>query len=247
MSDARVFVSYRRGDSRHVAGRLADHLRWEPDIAEVFFDTDSIAPGQPFPRRLEAALQAATHTLVVIGPKWNGGTLPGRDQPRLFDPADFVRLEVATALAGSGTVIPVLVDGATMPPADAVPAELRPLLDRQAHVVHVEGRFTDEVRPLLTGILGHEPRGPDTVASIAVKAAVGAAAGVLAFLVCSAVLQFGLGLTAEDLLGAGREEASRQLWALVPYGFAGLGAVTWAVLRRRWSWPWLRRVQRVGT
>jgi hypothetical protein len=39
---ARVFVSYRRDDTRHVAGRLADRL---VERFQVFMDMDTIEPG----------------------------------------------------------------------------------------------------------------------------------------------------------------------------------------------------------
>jgi hypothetical protein len=40
-----VFVSYRREDTRHVAGRLADRL---VERFQVFMDMDTIEPGTDF-------------------------------------------------------------------------------------------------------------------------------------------------------------------------------------------------------
>ena len=242
MSGLRVFVSYRRDDSRHLAGRLADHLGWEREIRSVFFDTRSIAPGERFPRRIETALLAATHTLVVIGPQWL--EVPsGRTRPRLFEDDDFVRREVATALAGSGTVIPVLVDGATLPGRETLPAPLQALVDCNAYVLHNDRSFDDDLRPLLRSLIGHEPRGADTPGSIALKAGGGALGGMLAFLVFSAIVQFGLGWTAEDAFGLADADTARQLWALLPYAFTLAGALGAPVIWRRWRWPWQRRVQ----
>lgn len=37
-----VFISYRRTDSRHFAGRIFDHLRREINEQEIFFDVTTI-------------------------------------------------------------------------------------------------------------------------------------------------------------------------------------------------------------
>ena len=51
---------------------------------------------------------------------------------RLDDPGDFVRIETAAALTRNIRVVPVLVDGALMPRADQLPANLASLARRQA-------------------------------------------------------------------------------------------------------------------
>lgn len=237
MSGARIFVSYRREDSRHLAGRLADHLSWEREVEHVFFDTNKIPPGAPFPQAIDDALARATHTLVVIGPRWNGGKPAGRDRPRLFDEADFVRREVATALAGPGEVIPVLVDGAPMPAEADLPPSLQALHVRNAFVLHQDRNFKDDLRPLVTHLIGHEPQGADTWRSIAAKLLVGAIAGVMLFVALSALLQYGLGLDAEDLFGAADPRAARERFAMLPWFFAAAGGLALPLAWRRWHLP----------
>ena len=51
---------------------------------------------------------------------------------RLDDPADFVVLELKEALERDVHVVPVLLDGATMPRPDELPSALRPLSRRNA-------------------------------------------------------------------------------------------------------------------
>ena len=69
--------------------------------------------------------------LVVIGPAW--ATSAEEGQPRLFSETDLVRTEVATALIRPDVlVVPVLVNGATMPKAEQLPEPLKPLATRQA-------------------------------------------------------------------------------------------------------------------
>ena len=68
---------------------------------------------------------------ALIGTDWLTIT-DEQGRRRLDDPDDFVRLEIEAALTRSVRVIPILVDGATMPRADALPDSLAKLVRRQA-------------------------------------------------------------------------------------------------------------------
>lgn len=132
MADAanRVFLSYRRDDAAGYAGRLEEALERRLGRGSAFRDVQDIAPGEDFVRAIRARLAGAQAVLVLIGPRWAGGGVPG--QQRIDDPQDMVRLEVATALDAGLRVIPVLLQGAPMPAADALPAALKPLATRNA-------------------------------------------------------------------------------------------------------------------
>jgi hypothetical protein len=126
-----LFISYRRDDSAGFAGRLADDLSevFGPDL--IFMDVTGIEPGIDFRKAVERKVGDCAAVLVVIGRSWLGGR--GSDGvPRLQDPADLVRLEVAAALRRDIPVIPVLVDGAAMPQARDLPADVEPLAWRNA-------------------------------------------------------------------------------------------------------------------
>jgi hypothetical protein len=69
--------------------------------------------------------------LVLIGADWADAPNE-RGERRLDDPSDFVRIEIATALRREIPVIPILLNGASMPPADQLPEDVQPLLRRQA-------------------------------------------------------------------------------------------------------------------
>lgn len=125
----KVFVSYRREGTAVHAGRLYDALATRFGERNVFMDLE-MAPGVDFVERITTAVGSCRALLVVIGPEWTGGH---GGASRLADPADFVRLEVETALrAADVTVIPVLVAGARMPAPDQLPPELRALARRNA-------------------------------------------------------------------------------------------------------------------
>jgi len=122
-----VFISYRREGTAMHAGRLYDAMAARFGEHNVFMDLE-MAPGVDFVERITTAVGACRVLLVVIGPEWMGA-----GGSRIADPADFVRLEVETALrAASVTVIPVLVESACMPAPEQLPPELRPLARRNA-------------------------------------------------------------------------------------------------------------------
>jgi len=127
-----AFISYRREDAAGFAGRLCDSLERQLPTEPIFRDVDGLSPGQDFVAAIEARLRQCRVCLAVIGRDWlNARDAEGRR--RLDQPDDFVRLELTAALARPEVlVVPVLVEGATMPPADALPQEIRALARRQA-------------------------------------------------------------------------------------------------------------------
>ncbi|TQS41220.1 toll/interleukin-1 receptor domain-containing protein [Cryptosporangium phraense] len=95
----------------------------------IFMDVDSVKPGEDFVEKMLAGVTAADVVLVVIGKNWLNAT--GADERRrIDDPEDYVRLEVEAALELGKRVIPVLVSGAEMPRANALPASVAPLTRR---------------------------------------------------------------------------------------------------------------------
>ena len=126
-----VFLSYRRSDAQGWAGRLGTDLAVAFGDAARFYDLETIPPGADFVVEIERALEQAVAALVLIGPRW----LDARDAAgarRLDDPDDVVRLEIASALARSIPVIPVLLGRAAMPSSTELPEPLRPLSRRNA-------------------------------------------------------------------------------------------------------------------
>ncbi len=137
-----IFISYRRDDAKSAAGRLYDRLSQHFGENRVFMDVDDIAAGSDFFQTLQFTLQHCSAVLVVIGRDWTG-----RDQAtgrhRIDDPDDFVHIEVRAALERGIPVLPVLVDGAGLPPPDRVPVALQPLLRRQAVEIR-HARFRED-------------------------------------------------------------------------------------------------------
>ena len=144
---ARVFVSYRRQDTRHVAGRLADRL---VEHFDVFMDMDTIEPGTDFTDVIRQAVENCDIFLSVIGASWTT-VLGEQGQRRLDDSADWVVAETGVALQRGVPVIPVLVDGAEMPTRAELPPDLAALASRQAVTIRHES-FTSDVNHLIAAI-----------------------------------------------------------------------------------------------
>lgn len=142
-----VFVSYRRDDSAGHAGRLFDDLVDVYGRERLFRDIDSIRPGDDFTQVLERQLTACRVLLAVIGPRWLEAAEAGR--PRLHDPDDYVRMELAAALGREDVrVLPVYVHDAEAPAPETLPEEVRPLAFRQGIELR-DSRWNDDVQHLV--------------------------------------------------------------------------------------------------
>jgi hypothetical protein len=137
-----LFISYRRSDTTGEAGRLADSLEHLMGAACVFRDADDIRAGEDFASVLQQELAGTQAVIVLIGKRWLSELNARLNRPE----PDFVRIEVATALRLGKTVIPVLLQGAELPPGDALPEDLRGLIARQAVSLREEAWAPDTVR-----------------------------------------------------------------------------------------------------
>src|SRR4051794_5973990 len=145
-----IFLSYRRQETEHVAGRLADRLGERFGTSRVFMDIDSIPPGADFVEAINSAVSRCDVLLAMIGPGWTD-LEDDEGHRRLDDPGDFVVLEVRAALERGIPVIPVLVDGARMPRQNQLPKPLEPLATRNA--VHVDAEtFRSDVSVLIDAL-----------------------------------------------------------------------------------------------
>src|SRR4030042_527501 len=121
---ARIFISYRRSDSRKWANKLFEHIsmRFGKDL--VFQDVDDIKPGKDFLLGLHEAIKGCKVALILIGPKWL--KVKNADGTRRIDhPKDVLRMEIIEALRGRKTVIPVLLGNTVMPTKEDLPPPLR--------------------------------------------------------------------------------------------------------------------------
>ncbi len=100
-------------------------------------DVDAMKPGLDFVKQLDVQVAQCDVVLAIIGANWFNAH-DDKGQRRLESTHDYVRIELATALTRDTPVIPVLVDGAVLPPEEALPDDLKSLARRHA----LELRYT---------------------------------------------------------------------------------------------------------
>ena len=137
---SRIFISYRRSDSPSEAGRIYDYLDAQFGRDFIFKDVDDIDMGDDFRQSINAAVGQCQILLAVIGKSW----LTAEDAAgnrRLDNPADWVRLEIETALKRNVRVIPVLVQDVEMPQVSDLPESLQPMAYRNVARVRYDPDF----------------------------------------------------------------------------------------------------------
>lgn len=148
----KIFISYRRADSKYVVDRIRDRLVAAYGEEQVFRDIESIPLGEDFRTVLDKETKGCTVMLVVMGPLWAGIT-DAQGNKRLQDPGDFTRIEIETGLTHEEIlVIPVLVMNAFMPSAQEIPQSLTELLFRNAISVRNDPDFDHDIQRLILNI-----------------------------------------------------------------------------------------------
>jgi hypothetical protein len=156
----KIFISYRREDTGGYSLMVADRLGKSFGRQNVFMDIDSIRPGVDFRRAVQDEVASCDVLIALIGRNWLTVTDPD-GRRRLDMPHDWVRLEIATALARQDIlVVPTLVHGAKIPEADELPEDLQDLAWRNA-IELSDARFDFDTERLMQALRGSgAPAGP---------------------------------------------------------------------------------------
>ncbi|MER6473469.1 toll/interleukin-1 receptor domain-containing protein [Streptomyces collinus] len=146
--EKKVFISYRHGPSDPYAGWLRDRLADHFGASNVFMDVISLDLGVDFPKVIAQAITACDVLIALIGSDWIGLSA---GHSRISDPKDWVRREVETALDSGIRVMPVLLQGARVPPLQDIPSTLGRIRDKNALTL-TAATFGDDVRKLVGAI-----------------------------------------------------------------------------------------------
>jgi hypothetical protein len=122
-----IFISY-RNIKRSYAPMLVDRelaRRFGPE--NVYQTGRSNLPAVHFPTEIMRRLRECTLLIALIDRPW-----VEEDLHLLWNDRDWVRREIGYALQHGKTVLPVLLDGAKMPKARALPEDIAPLTHRIA-------------------------------------------------------------------------------------------------------------------
>ncbi len=112
-------------------------------------DVATVEPGVDFVRAIEEAVGKCDVLVALIGKRWAGREPDGTS--RLDNTKDYVRLEVSAALARDIRVIPVLVDGMTMPNENSLPSPVQSITRRNAIEIS-NTRFNYDADQLITAV-----------------------------------------------------------------------------------------------
>jgi hypothetical protein len=145
----KIIVSYRRSDSA-MAGRIFDRLAQHFGKTNLFIDIDNVPFGVDFRKHIDDALQASNILIAVVGEKWLGPQAGGKR--RILNEADPVRVELETALRRGITVLPVLLDGTSMPDPAELPDTIRDFAYRNALEVESGRDFNIHVERLIRAV-----------------------------------------------------------------------------------------------
>ena len=117
----------------------------------VFKDVDSIPLGADFKQHLDLAVAQCNFFLAVIGTDWlYVNETVGKSL--LHDFADFVRIELESALKRDIPVIPLFVRKATMPSEEDLPDSLKPLIYRNGISIRPDPDFHNDMDRLIRAI-----------------------------------------------------------------------------------------------
>ena len=132
-----VFVNYRRHSDLLRAALVGLQIqgameRLRPGRVSVFRDVE-IRVGKRWPEEVQRQLAMSDVIIAIMGPQW----LTADDEfgrRRIDCPDDWVRQELEFALEHRKALVPVIF-GDVMPPPEALPESLAPLVELQAAFV----------------------------------------------------------------------------------------------------------------
>lgn len=145
----KIFISYRREDSRYVTGRIYDNLLRELSTASIYKDVDSIPLGEDFREHIRKSVEQCDILLAVIGDHW-AVTKDGIN--RLQNKKDWVRIEIESALQRDIPVIPLLIDEVDIPDESLLPEPLKSLQYRNGMPIRPDPDFHNDIRRLIEDI-----------------------------------------------------------------------------------------------
>ena len=156
---SKIFISYRRQDSRPVATLiyepLAKHFEAKFGAGAVFMDVHGIPLGVNFRTYLNEQVAKADLLLALIADRWLASA-DERGQRRIDSPNDFVRIEIEAALKRGIPVVPVYVDDAKFLCEAYLPDSLKELALMHGFQLSTDGsKFNASIASLVTKLEPH--------------------------------------------------------------------------------------------
>jgi hypothetical protein len=138
----KIFINYRRSLNLTEAQLLQKVLQRHFGKSRVFLDISGLEGGEHWLHKLETQVDLSAAMVCLIPEGW----LEAKDEKggrRLDNPNDFVRFEIARAFARTIPVLPLRLDGASIPDTSELPLNLQQLAFQQAMLLRRES-FDDD-------------------------------------------------------------------------------------------------------
>jgi len=145
-----IFLSYRRSDSAYATGHISEYLEKRFGKGRIFKDVDAIGLGEDFRQSVDDAVADCQIMVAVIGKRWTGVRDDGTR--RIDEQRDLVRIELESALKRSVSLVPVLIEGVTLPPEQSLPETLKTLPYLNGAEVRPDPDFNGDVERLMNGL-----------------------------------------------------------------------------------------------
>ncbi len=150
---SKIFISYRRDDTKDIVGRIFDYLVNHFEEKNIFKDIDSIPLGSDFREVIEESVQKCDVILVIIGKQWLQIT-DESGKRRLDSLDDFVRIEIESGLKRNIPIIPILVNDAQVPSHTDLPETLVNLSFRHGISIRPDPDFKNDINMLINSLDG---------------------------------------------------------------------------------------------
>jgi hypothetical protein len=120
----KIFINYRHEDVPFAAAALYRELKRRFGAENIFFDDGTLRPGVQFLHEIKTSLNGVTGAFIaLIGPNWQSAL----DARRQRNDDDYVVRELELGLRNGWTVIPVLLNDASLPQPGDLPKAIRAL------------------------------------------------------------------------------------------------------------------------
>jgi TIR domain len=143
---SKLFISYRRESSRALALLIYDRVSRPYDI---FWDVARIEPTNRISKKIAEALRNSDLMIALIGRDWLG------DGRKIHRKDDWVRIEVSAAISLGLPILPVLLDGATMPSKEQLPVGIQAVCDIKALEVRSNDDFESDLNAVFASVKVH--------------------------------------------------------------------------------------------
>jgi TIR domain len=144
--EVQIFLNYRRNDSTGTVGRIYEWLQARLSPEQVFLDVYNITAGTNIRQKRASALSNSIIVLVIIGKSWL------QELKRRKNTDDYVVEEISEAIRLHKFVIPLCIEGATMPDGSLLPPNIKELASLNSLLVRHDPDFNSDMRRVRSAI-----------------------------------------------------------------------------------------------